>query len=66
MFWLYLFAAALIAWGLFKDLTRGETWMIFFGRILLREKPRIYWLTIGMRGLLFLAIIVAAFLRVQA
>jgi hypothetical protein len=66
MLWIYLLAAALIAWGIVKDLNRRETWMIFFGKIVLREKPRIYWLTIGMRGLIFLAVIVAAYLRSQA
>ena len=63
MVWLYLFAAALIAWGLAKDLTRKETWMIGFGKVTLREKPAIFWLTVTMRGLIFIAVLVAAWLR---
>ncbi len=65
MLWLYLVAAVLIAWGLAKDLSRRETWLIGFGKILRKDQPRKYWLTIVLRLLLFFAVILAAFLRSQ-
>lgn len=65
MIWIYLAAAALIAWGIARDLSRRETWMIGFGSVSLRAKPGVFWLTIVMRGLLFLAVLAAAWFRNQ-
>lgn len=66
MLWIYLFVAALIAWGLYKDLSRQETWMIGFGKVVQRDKPAAYWLIIVLRGFIFLAIIVIVALRSRA
>jgi hypothetical protein len=63
MIWLYLIAAILIAWGIAKDLSRRETWLLGFGKIVRKKNPKMYWLTIGLRTLIFLAVIVAAYLR---
>jgi hypothetical protein len=63
MLWIYLIAAAVIAWGLARDLARRETWMIGFGRVTRRDKPGNYWLTILLRGYNFLVILVAAWFR---
>jgi len=65
MLWIYLFVAALIAWGIYKDLSRKETWMIAFGKVAQRDKPKTYWLIIGLRVFIFLAVIAAAYLRSQ-
>ena len=63
MAWLYLLAAIFIAWGIFKDLSRRETWLIGFGKIVRKKSPRMYWLTIGLRTFIFLAVVVAAYIR---
>lgn len=63
MIWIYLLAAALIAWGLCKDITRRETWMIGFGKVVRRDQPVTYWSTILLRFLIFAAVLVAAWLR---
>jgi hypothetical protein len=60
---LYILTAAVIAWGLYKDLSRRETWRIAFGKVVRRDKPRVYWLTIGLRCLILLTVIFAAYLR---
>ena len=60
---LYILTAAVIAWGIYKDLSRRETWMIGFGKVARRDKPEVYWLTIGLRCLVFLTVIFAAYLR---
>lgn len=66
MTWIYLFVAALVAWGIYKDLSRKETWMIAFGKVARRDKPATYWLIIGLRVFIFLAVIVVAYQRSQA
>ena len=65
MLLIYLLTAALIAWGIYKDLSRRETWMIGIGKVVRRDKPEVYWLTIVLRCFVFLAVIVAAYLRGQ-
>lgn len=65
MIWIYLTAAVLIAWGIARDITRRETWMIGFGKVALRNKPSIFWLTIAMRGFIFLVVLAAAWFRHQ-
>lgn len=65
MIWIYLIAATLIAWGIARDLSRGETWMLGFGAVIRRSKPGVYWLTICLRGFIFLVVILAAYLRIQ-
>jgi hypothetical protein len=63
MLWLYLIAAALIAWGIAKDISRQETWLIGFGKVVRKEQPGKYWLTIMLRVLICFAVIIAAYLR---
>jgi hypothetical protein len=63
MIWLYLIAAILIAGGIVKDLSRRETWLLGFGKIVRKQKPKMYWLTIGLRTFIFLAVVVAAYFR---
>lgn len=65
MLWIYLFVAGLIAWGIYNDLSRKETWLIAFGKVVQRDKPKIYWLIIGLRVFILLAVIAAAYLRSQ-
>jgi hypothetical protein len=65
MLWLYLLATLLIAWGLVKDLSRGETWLLGFGRITLKGEPRRYWLTVVLRIFILVAVVAAAWARSQ-
>jgi hypothetical protein len=39
--------------------------MIGIGKVVRRDKPEVYWLTIVLRCFVFLAVIVAAYLRSQ-
>ena len=65
MFWIYLAVAVLIAWGVYRDLAKKETWMIAFGKVVRSEKPETYWLIIVLRIFLFMAVVTAACLRTQ-
>ncbi len=65
MIWLYLLVTILIAWGLAKDLSRKETWLIGFGRITLKAQPRRYWLAIGLRVFILAAVVATAWIRSQ-
>lgn len=66
MIWIYLIAAALIAWGIVNDLFRRETWLIGFGRIVRQSNAKMYWLTISLRVFIFLAVLIAAYLRLKS
>lgn len=65
MLWIYFIAAALIAWGIYRDLARRETWMIGFGKVVKQKQPGTYWLTIGLRALIFAAVLLAAWYRTR-
>ncbi len=42
MLLIYLIVAVAIAWGIIKDISREETWMLGFGKITRRDKPGAY------------------------
>jgi len=63
MLLIYLIVAVAIAWGIIKDISREETWMLGFGKIDRRDKPGAYWLTILLRGFILVVIIVTVYLR---